>query len=100
MAKLTDEIKAMLANQQAFIATASLDGVPNIGAKGSTHVIDDEHVVFYELTGGRTWENLQNNPQVAIAVADKGTLQGYRLAGKAEFITDGELYEGAKKLAD
>jgi hypothetical protein len=100
MAKLTEEMKALIGSQQAFIATASPDGVPNIGPKASTHVVDDEHIVFYELTGGRTWENLQKNPRVAIAMADTSTMQGYRFVGKAELITEGELYEGAKKLAE
>ena len=27
-------------------------------------------------------------------------MQGYRIVGKAEFVTEGELYEGAKKLAE
>ena len=100
MAKLTEEMKALIGSQQAFIATASPDGVPNIGPKASTHVLDDEHIVFYELKGGRTWENLQKNPKVAIAVADRSTLQGYRFVGTAELITEGELYEGAKKLGE
>lgn len=100
MAKLTEEMKALVASQQAFIATASPDGVPNIAPKGSTHVLDDEHIVFYEMVGRRTWENLQKNPKVAIAVVDSGTMQGYRFAGKAELIAEGELYEGAKKLAE
>lgn len=100
MAKLTEEIKSFIADHEAFIATASADGMPNIGAKGSTQVLDDEHIVFYELTGGRTWENLQANPQVAIAVADKSTIKGYKLTGKAELVTEGELYEGAKQLAE
>jgi len=100
MAKLTEEMKAMVAGQQCFIATASPDGVPNIGPKASTRVLDDEHIVFYELTGGRTWENLQKNPKVAIGVADRSKIQGYRFVGKAEFVTEGELYEGAKKLAE
>lgn len=100
MAKLTEEMKAMVASQQCFIATASPDGVPNIGPKGSTHVLDDEHIVFYEMAGGRTWEYLQKNPRVAIAVVDASKMQGYRFVGKAEFVTEGELYEGAKKLAE
>jgi len=100
LAKLTDEMKALVGSQQPFVATASPDGVPNIGPKGSTHVLDDEHIVFYELTGGRTWENLQKNPKVAVAVVDRSKMQGYRFVGKAELITEGELYEGAKKLAE
>jgi len=100
MAKLSEEMKALVGSQQCFIAIASPDGMPNISAKGSTHVLDDEHIVFYELTGGRTWENLQKNPNIAIAVADRSTLQGYRFVGKAEFVTEGELYEGARKLGE
>lgn len=100
MAKLTDEMKALVASQQPFIATASPDGMPNIGPKRSTHVVDDEHIAFFELTGGRTWENLQRNPRVAIAVVDASKMQGYRFVGKAELVTEGELFEGAKKLAE
>jgi len=100
MAKLTEEMEALVASQQAFVATASPDGVPNIGPKRSTRVLDDEHIVFYELTGGRTWENLKKNPRVAIAVVDASKMQGYRFVGKAELITKGELYDGAKKMAE
>ncbi len=100
MAKLTDDMKKMVANHQTFIATASLDGTPNIAPKGSAHVLDDEHIVYYELTGGRTWANLQKNPTLAIAVVDRNAMQGYRFTGKAEFITTGELYDNAKKLTD
>lgn len=100
MAKLNEEMKALIANQQSFIATASSDGTPNISTKGSTRVLDDEHIVFYELSGGRTWSNLQGNPMVAIAVVDRSKMQGYRFVGKAEFVISGDLYEGAKKLAE
>lgn len=100
MAKMTEEMKNLLGSQQAFIATASPDGVPNLSTKGSTKVLDDEHIVFHELAGGRTWENLQKNPRVAIAVVDRSTMQGYRFSGTAEFVTEGELYEDAKRLAE
>jgi len=56
--------------------------------------------VFYELTGGRTWKNLQENPKMAVAVADGSKMQGYRFVGTVELITTGELYEGAQKLAE
>ncbi|MDY6907414.1 MAG: pyridoxamine 5'-phosphate oxidase family protein [Chloroflexota bacterium] len=100
MAKLTEEMKALIGTQQCFVATASPDGMPNIGPKRSTHVLDDEHLAFFELTGGRTWENLQRNPRVAVAVVDRDKMQGYRFNGKAEMLTEGELFEGAKKLAE
>lgn len=100
MAKLTEEMKTLIANQQAFIATASPDGAPNIATKGSTRVLDDEHIVFFELTGGRTWENLQKNPKIAVAVVNRSKMQGYRFVGTVEIITEGELYTAAQKLAE
>jgi len=100
MAKLTEEMKALLGSQQAYIGTASPDGKPSIGLKGSTKVLDDEHVAFFEMSGGRTWANIQSNPNVVIVVADRGKMQGYRFEGKAEVITSGPLYEDAKKLAE
>ncbi len=100
MAKLTEEMKALVGSQQAYIGTASPDGKPSIGLKGSTKVLDDEHVAFFEMSGGRTWANIQKNPNVVIVVADRGKMQGYRFEGKAEVITSGPLYEDAKKLAE
>ena len=100
MAKLTEEMKALLAGQQAYIGTASPEGKPSIGLKGSTRVLDDEDIVFFEMVGGRTWANIQKNPQVVIVVADRSKMQGYRFEGKAEIITSGALYEDARKMAE
>jgi uncharacterized protein len=100
MAKLTEEMKALIAGQQSYVGTASLDGKPSIGMKGSVRVKDDSHIVFFEMTGGRTWENIQKNPKVAIVVADRTKMQGFRFEGKVEeLLTSGSLYEEAKKLA-
>ena len=101
MAKLTEEMKTLIAGMQVYVGTASADGKPSIGLKGSTKVLDDEHLAFYELAGGRTWQNLQKNPRVAIVVTNWAKMQGYRFEGKVvEIITSGPLYEEAKKLAE
>jgi uncharacterized protein len=101
MAKLTAEMKALMSSQQVFVGTASPDGKPSIGLKGSARVQDDEHIVFFEMAGGRTWENIQKNPQVAIVVADRTKMQGFRFEGKVEeLLTSGPLYEEAKKLSE
>jgi predicted pyridoxine 5'-phosphate oxidase superfamily flavin-nucleotide-binding protein len=100
MAKLTEDMKTLVANQQAFIATASPEGIPNIGPKGSVRVLDDEHIVFFEMTGRRTYENLKTNPNIAIAVLDREKMQGYRFVGEAELVTEGELYQQAKQMAE
>ena len=100
MAKLTEEMKALLSSQQSFVATSSPEGVPNIGPKGSVRVLDDEHIAFFEMTGKRTYENLKRNPNIAIAVLDREKMQGYRFVGRAELVTEGELYQQAKQFAE
>ena len=52
------------------------------------------------MTGRRTYENLKRNPNIAIAVLDREKMQGYRFVGKAELITEGELYEQAKQRTE
>lgn len=99
MAKLTEEMKEMIGKQQAFIATANRTGVPNIGPKRSTRVLDNEHLVFTGMTGGRTLEFLQQNPQVCVAVADREQVSGFRFYGKAEVLTSGPLYDAAAQTS-
>ncbi len=95
MAKLTQEMKDLVAAQQCFIATVDPDGTPNVGPKRSTRVLDDEHLAYNEVTAKQTWANVQHNPRVAIAVVDREKMKGYRFVGAAETITSGPIFEQA-----
>jgi len=100
MAKLTEQMKLLISSQLSYVATSMPDGKPSIAIKG-LKVIDDEHVAFFEIMGGRTWQNIQKNPWVAIAVADRSKVTGFRFVGKVvENITSGPLYEEAKKISE
>ncbi|HHY59891.1 MAG TPA: pyridoxamine 5'-phosphate oxidase family protein [Clostridia bacterium] len=99
MAKLTEAMKEMVANHQCYIATVDENGYPNIGPKRSTRVLDDSTLMFVEGTGKQTYRNLLANPKVAIAVADRSVLDGYRFVGTAEVLHEGELYEQAAAMA-
>lgn len=99
MAKLSPEMKAMIAENQCFVATASRDGLPNVGPKRSTRVLDDEHLLFNEGTGRRTLQNLRANPRVAVAVVNADRTDGYRFFGTAELLESGEIYEQASAEA-
>ena len=101
MAKLTEQMKEMVKGQQVYVGTASKDGKPSVSLKGSSHVFDDDHIVFYEMSGGRTWENIQKNPQIALVAADRSKMQGFRFEGRVEeVVTSGPLYDEAKKFCD
>nr|SPO49430.1 hypothetical protein PLAC02_P24 [Ligilactobacillus acidipiscis] len=40
MVNLTEEMKNMLKNQLPFLATTGKDGKPQVGPKGSLHVLE------------------------------------------------------------
>ncbi len=98
MALLTQEMKDLIAAQQCFVATVNADGTPNLGPKRSTRVLDDEHLVFSEVTGKHTLANLQRGSKVAIAVVDRDISQGFRFVGTAQVLCEGELYEQAAAM--
>ena len=93
MAKLTEEAKqAIGAIRPAFVATVSKTDKPNVSAKGSLRVLDDEHVIFADVHSPRTIANIRENQQVAIICLDAATRKGCRIWGKGEIINSGELF--------
>ena len=93
MTKLTGEMKAMILQQLSIIATASKDGTPNVGPKGSMHVVDDETLAYSESAGEKTFRNLQENSKVAVMVVDREKADGYQVKGTAELLTSGGFFE-------
>ncbi|HEY48914.1 MAG TPA: pyridoxamine 5'-phosphate oxidase family protein [Dehalococcoidia bacterium] len=102
MGKLSDQIKDTIAEvRPAIIATASKDGIPNVSAKGSFRVLDDDHVVFADISSPRTIASLRENPNVSILVMHPKSMRGCRIWGKGEVIDSGELFEQiSKEFAD
>ena len=93
MAKLTEGAKQAIGTiRPAFVGTASKTGKPNVSAKGSLRVLDDEHVIFADVNSPRTTANIKENPQVAIICLDAATRKGCRIWGKAEIISSGDLF--------
>lgn len=93
MATLTPEAKTLLSETHpGLIATADGSGRPNVSAKGTFQVLDDDHVMFANINSPRTVENLKQNPQVSAMVLDPATRHGCRLWGRAEILSEGELF--------
>ena len=95
MAKLTDAMKELVGTQQCWVATVNSDGTPNVAPKRSTRVLDDEHLMFTEVTGQQTWANVQAGSTVAIGVVNRERMEGYRFVGRPESVTSGPLFERA-----
>jgi len=93
MARLTEEMRNLIETQKVcFVATADRQGRPNVSPKGSIYVVDDETLAFADLYSQKTRENLRSNPHIAVAVADLKALRGYQFRGKAELLTEGNVY--------
>ena len=97
MAKLTKEMKTVFEQQLAVIATASKDGTPNLGPKGSMYIFDDETLVYAEGTGQKTLQNLRQNPKVAVMVVDREKTDGYQIKGTGELLSSGDFFEQVAK---
>ncbi len=94
MTMLTDEAKKAIAEiRPSLVATASKTGKPNVSAKGSFRVLDDEHVVFADIASPRTVANIKENPQVAVICLDAVARKGCRVWGKGSIFNSGELFD-------
>jgi hypothetical protein len=60
---------------RGVIATASKAGVINMAVYAVPHVVDDE-TVAWGMTDGRTWNNVQENPNASYAYFAPG--EGFR----------------------
>ena len=95
MGKLDETAKTLIGEiRPALVATASKDGKPNVSAKGSFRVLDDDHVAFTNMNSQRTIVNLKENPLVSIICLDSNR-RSCRIWGTAEILDSGPLYDEA-----
>ena len=80
-----------------WVATTEPDGAPNVSIKGSGRLLDDGRIVFADLYGRDTFENLRHDPRVAIGIHDYGDRIAMEVRGHAEIIDEGELVDDMKQ---
>jgi len=94
--RLTDDMQRVVREQRlGFVATVTPDGRPNLSPKGTTAVLDEEHLMFVDIASPGTIANLAVNPHVEINVVDPIVRTGYRFRGTASVHVDGEVVERA-----
>ncbi len=93
MGLLTDNIKQIITEvRPGIIATADRYGKPNVSAKGSLRVLDDDHLVFADMSSPRTITNLKENSQISILIFHPKSMKGCRIWGKGEVHDSGYLF--------
>ena len=88
MIRLTDEMREHVNNaitnrKPCLLATASANGHPGIGYRGSMMVFDNEHLAYWERALQTGIENIRENPHVAVLYRDPDTRTGWRFYGDA-----------------
>lgn len=88
---LTPDMKRVIEEQRlGFVATAGLDGTPNVSPKGTFAVLDDRTIAFGEIRSPGTIRNLRTNPRIEVNFVDVFARKGYRFAGTATIVERGE----------
>jgi hypothetical protein len=88
MAKLLSKHKIVM------VSSASKDAKPNASLKGVVDVIPEEGVIYFlDLYSQKTKDNLNENPQVSISIADIEGFEGYQFKGVVELIDEGKLFK-------
>ncbi|MDR1607069.1 MAG: pyridoxamine 5'-phosphate oxidase family protein [Deltaproteobacteria bacterium] len=93
MSIISQEIRDFAAGKLAWVGTSNTSGLANLSPKGTLEILDGQNIIFADLFSSKTRENLENNPQVAVAVIDPATPAGYQFKGQAELLSAGELYD-------
>jgi uncharacterized protein len=97
---LTDDMKRVVREQRlGFCATVCEDGSPNLSPKGSTYVLDDDHLFFAHIRSPQTVANVRRGSQVEVNVVDSLVRKGYRFKGPGEIHEPGtRVYAAATAL--
>ncbi len=85
MAILTEEMKRVVREQRlGFYATVCEDGSPNLSPKGTTYVLDDDHLLFADIRSPQTVANVRRGSLIEVNVVDPFVRKGYRFKGSGE----------------
>jgi uncharacterized protein len=84
MAILTEDMKRLVREQRlGFFATVCEDGSPNLSPKGTTFVVDDDHLFFADIRSPQSVANIRRGSLVEVNVVDPFARKGYRFKGPA-----------------
>src|SRR3954462_3766612 len=85
MGVLSEDMQRIVREQRlGFYATVSDDGSPNLSPKGTTFVLDDDHLFFADVRSPQTVANVRQSSQMEVNGVDPLVRKGYRFKGLAE----------------
>lgn len=78
----------------AFVASATLQGVPHLAAGENLKVEGSDRIVFESWCCPETLRNVKGNPKVSVSVTTPDGRNGYQFLGVVEKVTDTAILDG------
>lgn len=98
--KLHEHINAAFPANVALIASVLPNGFPQVTARGSTQVYDDDHISLWERGKGSTTDNMKDGAKVLVFFRNGGLRETLlpkggiaRLYGTAKIHKSGPVYD-------
>ena len=101
MPKLTQDMKEVMEKSRGYaIATCAKDGTPNVVPIHFIKILSDDEIMLGDIFMKKTFENIQQNPVVAISVWDWDAKprKGYQFKGTPRIETSGKIYDLAVEI--
>ncbi|MBW2020669.1 MAG: pyridoxamine 5'-phosphate oxidase family protein [Deltaproteobacteria bacterium] len=101
MAKLTQDIKDIMAKTRGYaVATCTKDGIPNVVPIHFVKILSDDEIMMADIFMKKTFENIQQNPVMAISVWDWDVKprRGFQFKGIPRIETSGRIYDMAVEM--
>lgn len=101
MAKLTQDMKNIMEKSRGYaVATCTTEGLPNVVPIHFVKILSDDEIMLADIFMKKTFENIQDNPNVAISVWDWDVKprKGYQFKGTPRIETSGSIYDMAVEM--
>ena len=101
MVKLTQEMKDVTEKTRGYaVATCTKDGMPNVVPIHFVKVLSDDEIMLADIFMKKTFENMQQNPVMAISAWDWDVKprKGYQFKGVPRIETSGKVYDMAVEM--
>jgi predicted pyridoxine 5'-phosphate oxidase superfamily flavin-nucleotide-binding protein len=101
MGKLTQDMKDVMEKSRGYaIATCTKDGIPNVVPIHFIKILSDDEIMLGDIFMKKTFENIQQNPIIAISVWDWDAKprRGYQFKGTPRIETSGKIFDMAVEI--
>jgi predicted pyridoxine 5'-phosphate oxidase superfamily flavin-nucleotide-binding protein len=101
MAKLTEDMKDVMEKSRGYsVATSTKEGIPNVVPIHFVKILSDDEIMLADIFMKKSFENIQQNPVLAISVWDWDAKprRGYQFKGTPRIETSGKVYDMAVEM--